>query len=755
MHWLEALDTGLFHFINRSLSNPLCDYLMPVLSGGHGAMPWFMLAVLAAFAAALIFGNARARLCALMIFLAVTLGDSLVINTIKHAIARPRPCVALPDVVERLGCSNSGSMPSSHAANWFATAMIVFIFYRRKRYLTLPVLFMAAAVSFSRVYNGVHYPGDVLAGAILGAGYAVALAVALETGWQFAGREWFPLWHERMPSLLTPEAGSAGASPYRPEQPLHSELGDAQWLRLGVIVIVVSLLAQWAYLASGAIELSEDEAYQWVWSKHLALSYYSKPPGIAWIQFAGTHLWGETEFGVRFFSPLFAAILSLMALRFVARETGARAAFWLLLIVNAVPMLSVGTILMTIDSPLLLCWTWALVAGWRAAQPAGRTRDWLAVGVAMGLAFLCKYSALYQIVCFTAFFALWPPARIHLFRPGPWLALLIFLICALPVVVWNAQHHWITAYHVAGNAGMGTRWRLRWNFFRDFWLEEAPLLNPVFFIAALWAMFAFWRFRRERPLMLYLFCMSAPVFFGHAIYSLRSRILPNWIATAVPVMFMLMTVYWTDRLRAGSRVVKPALAAGLALGFCAVALLFDSRLVGKIAGAELPGAVDPSRRVSAWKPAAALVEAEREKLEEQGKPAFIIAGHYGITSLLTFYSPPARKALALKWPLVYCVDSDAPENQFFFWPEYNYRAAREGENAIYVMDIGPDRLPRGWSWKWLRKQPIAAGPASTPATPQRLLAEFETVTDLGDREIRLDGRVFHRLHLWACYGLKE
>ena len=65
------------------------------------------------------------------------------------------------------------SMPSSHAANWFAATMIAFLFYRRSLWFMLP---MALAVSFSRVYNGVHYPSDVLAGAILGAGYAAALA---------------------------------------------------------------------------------------------------------------------------------------------------------------------------------------------------------------------------------------------------------------------------------------------------------------------------------------------------------------------------------------------------------------------------------------------------------------------------------------------------------------------------------------------------------------------------------------------------
>ena len=98
-----------------------------------------------------------------------------------------------------------------------------------------------------------------------------------------------------------------------------------EWLRLGYLLTFVMLMASWVYLASGTIQLSQDEAYQWVWSKHLALSYYSKPPGIALIQFAGTSLFGDNEFGVRFFSPLFAAILSVMVLRFLAREVNARA----------------------------------------------------------------------------------------------------------------------------------------------------------------------------------------------------------------------------------------------------------------------------------------------------------------------------------------------------------------------------------------------------------------------------------------------
>jgi 4-amino-4-deoxy-L-arabinose transferase-like glycosyltransferase len=440
-----------------------------------------------------------------------------------------------------------------------------------------------------------------------------------------------------------------------------------------------------------------------------------------------------------------------MMLRFITREVGARLAFWLLLIVLAAPLLGIGTILMTIDPPLVLCWTWAMIAGWRAVQPDGRTRHWVLVGLAMGLGFLCKYSVLYQLVCWTAFFAFWPPARVHLRKPGPWLAGLAFLVCTTPVVFWNWQHGWITIHHVATDAGLHSRWHPTLRYFWDFVFQELGLLNPIFLIGALWAMIGFWKFRREQPLWLYFFCMGAPVFLGHWLFSFHSRVLPNWIAPAVVPMFCLMVAYWDER----RRFARPFLVFGLALGFFALAIMHQSKLVGKITGDMLPGSKDPARRVQGWKQEAAFVESEREKLQRAGKPAFIICSHYGITGLYSFYIPGAKAAIGSNEPLVYAMDSDAPENQFYFWPEYNYREHRQGQNAVFVSEVDPYPLENGWFWKWLQRQPIQYGKIPPPApASEKLVQQFASVTDLGEHDIELDGRVFHRVHLWACYHLK-
>src|SRR5437588_3296539 len=132
-------------------------------------------------------------------------------------------------------------------------------------------------------------------------------------------------------------------------EPTHTALadGDRKWLRSGYIFIAVFFLLRLAYLAAGRIELSEDEAYQWLWSKHLALSYYSKPPLIAYLQFLGTSIWGDTEFGIRFFSPVLATLLSIGLLRFFAALGYARAGFWLIVILAATPMMTLGSTLLT------------------------------------------------------------------------------------------------------------------------------------------------------------------------------------------------------------------------------------------------------------------------------------------------------------------------------------------------------------------------------------------------------------------------
>lgn len=737
MDWLLQLDVALFELINQRWAHPLLDAVMPFASGNLFFMPSVVLAgLLLAW-----LGRTRGIVCLLMLLAVLTVGDGFINPTLKRLIGRPRPAAALEEV--RPSVKTGGrhaSMPSSHAANWFSVALVLFVYYRRSAWVTLPI---AVTVGFSRVYNGAHYPGDVLAGALLGPGYAAATLVAVQSAWQSLGRRWFPLWWERLPTLLNPHLKPAPEeadeepefAPRDHDQrqaslPRHQVL-EQQWMRVGYAFIALSLIARLVYISGSTIELSEDEAYQWIWSKHLALSYFSKPPLIAYTQFLGTSLWGDTALGIRFFSPVLSSLLGLLLLRFFAREFNARAAVLLLLALSSTLLLAVGSVLMTVDPLSVFFWTAAMLAGWRAVQPNASTGHWIWVGLWMGLGFLSKYTQLFQWLCWAVFFVLWKPARRHLRRPGPWLALLLNLACALPVVWWNAQHHWITIAHLADRAGTDKPWTPTLSYFGEFLGAEFLLLNPVFFVALTWAAIAFWRHHRHNPKLLYYFAMGAPLFLAYLLFSFRGRVLPNWIAPAVVPLFCLMAAYWDTRWRLGNRNVQQWLCVGLLTGGITVILAHDTRLVEQLTNLRVPAEYDPLGRVRGWKETAARVGEARNQLLTEGKPVFIIAHHYGLASQTTFYLPEAKRQVQ-DAPLVFYPTSPVPKNQFWFWPGYTNRT---GQNAIFVREVSKR----------------TGAPKPPPASLQ---AEFESITDLGIHDVLIGRKVARRLQLFECRNLQ-
>jgi 4-amino-4-deoxy-L-arabinose transferase-like glycosyltransferase len=509
----------------------------------------------------------------------------------------------------------------------------------------------------------------------------------------------------------------------------HASL-DQHWLRLSYLFIIIFLVARLFYIGGHTIELAEDETYQWLWSKHLALSYYSKPPLIAYTQWLSTALWGDTAFGVRFFSPLIAATLSFLVVRFFAREVNARAGFFMLLIMTATPLMSLGAVLMTVDPLSVLFWTLAMLSGWRAVQEEGTLGDWAWTGLWMGLGLLSKYTELFQWLCWALFFVLWPPARKHLRRPGPYLALLVNLLCATPILIWNSQHQWITVSHVADDAGVRSVWQPTLRYLGEFLGAELGLLNPVFFVGMAWAAIAFWRRQRHNSRLIYFFSMGAPVFLAYFMHSFRSRVLPNWIAPSVLPLMCLMVMYWDTRWRLDSRPIRGWLAGGLLLGFALVIFGHDTDLLSKVSGWRLPVNVDPLHRVREWSGVARVAGDARRELLAEGKPVFIMADHYGLVGEITFYLLEARTNVAEE-PMVYYRSSPVPRNQFYFWPGYN---DRKGQNAVFLRELNRDHIEPG-------------------PTPPFLESEFESVTDLGVRKVLYHGRVIRPMQVFACRGL--
>src|SRR3954466_12970945 len=139
-------------------------------------------------------------------------------------------------------------------------------------------------------------------------------------------------------------------------------------------------------IAAAFTPITFDEAYYWMWSKHLAGGYYDHPPLVAVVIRLGTLIAGDTELGVRLVSILLALPMSYAVFRAAEILFGSvRVAATAALLLNITLMAAVGTMFVTPDAPLLVASSFVLFCLAKVLEP-GRGAWWLAVGVAVGAA---------------------------------------------------------------------------------------------------------------------------------------------------------------------------------------------------------------------------------------------------------------------------------------------------------------------------------------------------------------------------------
>ena len=158
---LAQIDRAVFLFINMTLANPVTDFLMPIITSDMILRYLYGGAMLLC----LWKGDKRLRWMVLFSALVLTIADQTSGTFIKHWIERPRPCHVMENINLLVHCGGGYAMPSAHAANSFGQAMLFGYFYRSVRWYLMGY---AVLISISRIFVGVHYPGDILVGTLVG-----------------------------------------------------------------------------------------------------------------------------------------------------------------------------------------------------------------------------------------------------------------------------------------------------------------------------------------------------------------------------------------------------------------------------------------------------------------------------------------------------------------------------------------------------------------------------------------------------------
>lgn len=218
------------------------------------------------------------------------------------------------------------------------------------------------------------------------------------------------------------------------------------WALLAILGVSTAVRLAGAY----GVPLLDDEAYYWVWSRHLLAAYPDHPPMVAVVVAMGTRLLGDSVVGVRLI-PVLLGTLSTLAIYAMARSlfsptAGLRAAT----LYQVLPASFASGLMAAPESPLAFFWLLAMLSAWAATR--GARWAWPAAGLAVGLAVQSKLAGGVLAISLAGFVLTTRAQWRHLGTPWPYAAAIAGALVLTPLVRWNLQHGWATVRHIAGMA---------------------------------------------------------------------------------------------------------------------------------------------------------------------------------------------------------------------------------------------------------------------------------------------------------------
>jgi 4-amino-4-deoxy-L-arabinose transferase-like glycosyltransferase len=392
----------------------------------------------------------------------------------------------------------------------------------------------------------------------------------------------------------------------------------------------LAALAALRLIAGALLPLSADEAYYWLWSRHLAAGYFDHPPAVAFVIRAGTALFGATPFGVRVGSILLSVTASWFVWRtgaILARDekVGALACLFF----NLTPMISVEMLAATPDAPSIAA---AALFFWSLAKLA-ETKDgrwWLVVGLAAGLGLLSKYSAFFLGFGAVVWLLASPTMRRWFLSAWPYLGGAVALVLFAPNLWWNETHGWATFAFQFGRIE-GSSFTLR--YLAEFLGAQLLLATPFVLVLGVLGLAAASRTHDERQMLIAAILWPSIAYFAY--HALHARVQGNWPCFLYPLLVVAAALAWQQTDWRGWRAFVQRWSRQLALP---VAALLLAAAYAQALFAVVPvGRKDPLARLLAvgFPQVATKVEALRLTAHADA----LLTTDYASTGWFAFYGP--------------------------------------------------------------------------------------------------------------------
>lgn len=302
-------------------------------------------------------------------------------------------------------------------------------------------------------------------------------------------------------------------------------------------VVLVSVIFLWRLYLSATLQLHPDEAYYWLWSRHLDISYFDHPPMVAYFIWLGT-LVSRSEMWVRLSGALVMLLLSrLMWQLSMQLFKSVPVAAGSVILFNLYPLTMLGMVVITPDVPVLLFWSLGVYLFWQIMR-SGQAWRWYPLGLCFGMALLSKYTAILMPACFLLYLLISEDRR-WLTTIHPYLAILLGLACFLPVVFWNSRNDWVSFFFQFKHGLGGEHFKL--SRVAEYMAGQLVVVGPVVWILGMVSTLSAFKQRDKETLL--LICSAVPVILFFGLSSMKKVAGANWPAFAYFTFSMLVAKY--------------------------------------------------------------------------------------------------------------------------------------------------------------------------------------------------------------------